>query len=208
MCVLGHFSGSVQLFATPGPSLPGSVHGSHQARILEWSCTLQRIFPAQESAHLSHLLRWHVGSSPQATWEAPGKLSYDDQNQIRVLPGGLAVRTLCFYCQDQGFNPRSGKWDPISCTVWTNKQTKSDRRFSLVEGLTGSGLREVSIVIKMSYLGPSHLFSSMPHVEVKQIDFLSPCIQSCVLGSCHSSSWNAVLSHCVQVQIALSSGPS
>ena len=43
-----------------------------------------------------------------ATWEAPGKLSYGDQNQIRVLPGGLAVRTRRFYCQDSSSIPGQG----------------------------------------------------------------------------------------------------
>ena len=43
-----------------------------------------------------------------ATWEAPGKLSYGAQNQIRVLPGGLAVRTRRFYCQDPSSIPSQG----------------------------------------------------------------------------------------------------
>ena len=57
-----------------GCSLPCSVHGILQARILEWVAIilLQGIFLNQGSnLHLLCLLHWQMGSLTSATWEAP-----------------------------------------------------------------------------------------------------------------------------------------
>ena len=36
---------------------------------------------------------------------------------LDFFPGSPVVKTLCFQCRGHGFNPWSGNWDPLCCTV-------------------------------------------------------------------------------------------
>ena len=87
VCVLSHFSRG-QIFGAMGSSPPGSsVHGSLQARILEWVAmpSSRGILPTQGSnPSLLCLLHWQVGSLPLAL---PGRAEVQNQSVSRsVLP--------------------------------------------------------------------------------------------------------------------------
>ena len=38
-------------------------------------------------------------------------------SDLDFFPGSPVVKTLCFQCRGHGFNPWSGNWDPLCCTV-------------------------------------------------------------------------------------------